>query len=246
MKVLVIGASGAIGRAVTAEMLARGHTVTAATRSGAPVEGVVVQAVTGDASDPGSVARLAAGQDAVASATGPRRANGEDPEDNVLGAARGLAEGLRRAGVRRLVVAGGAGSLEVAPGHRLVDTPDFSPAAKPRPWPTPAPWTRCTAASRIWTGPISARLGRSARGSGPGSSGSAATSFWSMTPGRAGSASPTSRSRSLTSWSSARRSAAGSRSRTDPAREEESRRWRTVASWCRPESTSRGPGEARR
>jgi putative NADH-flavin reductase len=131
MKVLVIGASGAIGRAVTAEMLERGHTVTAATRSGAPVKGVVVQAVTGDASDPESVARLAAGQDAVASATGPRRANGEDPEDSVLSAARGLAEGLRRAGVRRLVVAGGAGSLEVAPGQRLVDTPDFATAARP-------------------------------------------------------------------------------------------------------------------
>uniref|UniRef100_UPI000B10B595 NAD(P)-dependent oxidoreductase n=1 Tax=Actinomadura kijaniata TaxID=46161 RepID=UPI000B10B595 len=34
-------------------------------------------------------------------------------------------EGLREAGVRRLVVVGGAGSLEVAPGTRLVDTPDF-------------------------------------------------------------------------------------------------------------------------
>jgi uncharacterized protein len=131
MKVLVIGASGAIGRAVTAEMLARGHTVTAATRSGAPVEGLVVQTVTGDACDPASVARLAAGQDAVASATGPRRGNGEDPEDSVLGAARGLAEGLRRAGVRRLVVVGGAGSLEVAPGQRLVDAPGFPAAAKP-------------------------------------------------------------------------------------------------------------------
>jgi len=131
MKVLVMGASGAIGRAVTAEMLARGHTVTAATRSGAPVEGLVVRAVTGDACDPASVARLAAGQDAVASATGPRHSNGEDPEDSMLGAARGLVEGLRRAGVRRLVVVGGAGSLEVAPGQRLVDTSDFSPAAKP-------------------------------------------------------------------------------------------------------------------
>jgi len=108
MKVLIMGASGAIGRALTAELLARGHTVTAATRMGAPVEGLVVQAVTGDASDPASVARLAAGQDAVASATGPRRGNGgEDPEDSMLGAARGLAEGLRRAGVRRLVVVGG-------------------------------------------------------------------------------------------------------------------------------------------
>jgi uncharacterized protein len=131
MKVVVFGASGAIGRAVTAELLARGHTVTAATRSGAPVEGLVVQTVTGDAGDPGSVARLAAGQDAVASATGPRRGNGEDPEDSLLGAARGLVGGLRQARVRRLVVVGGAGSLEIAPGQRLVDSPDFPPAAKP-------------------------------------------------------------------------------------------------------------------
>jgi len=36
-----------------------------------------------------------------------------------------LVEGLREAGVRRLVVVGGAGSLEVAPGKRLPDTPDF-------------------------------------------------------------------------------------------------------------------------
>jgi uncharacterized protein len=131
LKVVVFGASGAIGRAITGELLARGHTVIAATRSGAPVEGLVVQAVTGDAANPASVARLAAGQDAVASATGPRRGGQEDPEASLLGAARGLAEGLRRAGVRRLVVVGGAGSLLVAPGQRLVDTPGFPAAAKP-------------------------------------------------------------------------------------------------------------------
>ncbi len=130
MKIVVFGASGAIGRAITAELLIRGHTVTAATRSGGPIEGLVVQAVTGDASAPDSVARLAAGQDAVVSAVGPRRGSGEDPGECLLGAARGLAEGLRRAGVRRLVVVGGSGSLEVAPGQRLVDTPDFPPAWK--------------------------------------------------------------------------------------------------------------------
>jgi uncharacterized protein len=130
MKVLVFGGSGVIGRAITAELLERGHTVTAASRSGAPVEGLVVQTVTGDARDPGSVARLAAGQDAVASAIGPRHGKDEDPDDSLLAAARGLAEGLRRAGVRRLVVVGGAGSLEVAPGQRLVDSPDFPAAGK--------------------------------------------------------------------------------------------------------------------
>jgi uncharacterized protein len=131
MKIVVFGASGAIGRAITSELLARGHTVTAATRSGAPIEGLVVQVVTGDASNPNSVARLAAGRDAVVSATGPRRGDGEDPEDSLLGTARGLTEGLRRAGVRRLVVVGGAGSLEVAPGQRLLDTAEFPPAWKP-------------------------------------------------------------------------------------------------------------------
>jgi putative NADH-flavin reductase len=132
MKVLVFGASGAIGRAITGELLARGHTVIAATRSGTPVAGLVVQAVTGDAASPASVARLAAGQDAVASAIGPRRGSHEDPEASLLGAARGLAEGLRQAGVRRLVVVGGAGSLLVAPGQRLVDTPRLPAASKPR------------------------------------------------------------------------------------------------------------------
>jgi putative NADH-flavin reductase len=131
VKIVVFGASGAIGRAVTTELLVRGHTVTAATRSGAAVDGLVVQSLTGDARDPESVARLAAGQDAVASATGPRRSRGEDPEDSLLGAAVGLAVGLRQAGVRRLVVVGGAGSLEVAPGQRLVDRPDFPLADKP-------------------------------------------------------------------------------------------------------------------
>ena len=131
VKIVVFGATGVIGRAVTTELLVRGHTVTAATRSGAPVNGLVVRSLTGDARDPGSVARLAAGQDAVAAATGPRRGDGEDPEDSLLGAARGLAEGLRQAGVRRLVVVGGVGSLEIAPGQRLVDRPDFPPAHKP-------------------------------------------------------------------------------------------------------------------
>ena len=106
MKVVVFGASGAIGRAITGELLVRGHTVTAATRTGGPVEGLVVHCVTGDASDPASVARLVAGQDAVAAATGPRRGNDEDPEESLLTAAWGLAEGLRRAGVHRLVVVG--------------------------------------------------------------------------------------------------------------------------------------------
>jgi hypothetical protein len=130
MKVAVFGAAGAVGRAITAELLARGYAVTAITRGGAPVEGLVVPLATGDAADPASVARLAAGRDAVVSAIGPQH-GAETPEDSLVGGARGLIGGVRKAGVRRLVVVGGPGSLEVSPGVRLLDTPGFPAEWKP-------------------------------------------------------------------------------------------------------------------
>ena len=130
MKVVVFGITGAIGQAIARELLARGHTVTGVNRTGAPVEDLVAQVEAGDARDPDSVARHAAGADAVVSAVGPRRGM-DEPGYVILGAAHGLAAGLRQAGVRRLVVVGGAGSLEAAPGQRLLDGPDFPAAWKP-------------------------------------------------------------------------------------------------------------------
>lgn len=124
MKVVVFGVSGAIGQAIARELLARGHTVTGVNRTGAPADDLVLQVEAGDARDPESVARLVTGADAAVSAVGPRRGV-DDPGYIILGAAHGLAAGLRQAGVRRLVVVGGAGSLEVAPGQRLLDSPDF-------------------------------------------------------------------------------------------------------------------------
>jgi putative NADH-flavin reductase len=130
MKVLVFGAGGSIGRAITAELLSRGHTVTAASRSAAPVEGLDLPVARGDAADSATVARLARGQDAVVAAIGPKPGDAV-PEGAFSGAAHGLIEGLRTAGVRRLLVLGGAGSLEVAPGQRVVDAPAFPDAWKP-------------------------------------------------------------------------------------------------------------------
>jgi hypothetical protein len=49
----------------------------------------------------------------------------------LLRAARGLLDGLRKSGVRRLIVVGGAGSLEVSPGVELADTTQFPAAWKP-------------------------------------------------------------------------------------------------------------------
>jgi uncharacterized protein len=130
MNILAFGAGGAIGQEITAELLRRGHSVVAVTRTGAPIDGLDVQVVQGDAADPAAVAVLAQGVDAVVSAVGPRRGS-ENDEESLIGAARGLVDGLRIAGTRRLVVVGGAGSLEVAPGQRLMDTPDFHAAWKP-------------------------------------------------------------------------------------------------------------------
>jgi putative NADH-flavin reductase len=130
MKVLVFGAGGNIGRAITAELLSRGHTVTAASRSGAQVEGLGVPVTVGDAADPATVALLADGQDAVVAAIGPKP-GAAVPADAFSGPAHGLIDGLRKAGVRRLLVLGGAGSLQVAPGQRVVDGPDFPDLWKP-------------------------------------------------------------------------------------------------------------------
>jgi len=132
MKVLLFGASGAIGSQIATELLDRGHEVTGVSRSGTAgdLSHQNLSVTAGDATDPATVTRLAPGHDAVVTATGPVRGSSDDPQD-LVAVAKALIDGLRQVGVRRLVVVGGAGSLEVAPGVRVVDTPDFNPAWKP-------------------------------------------------------------------------------------------------------------------
>ncbi|SEG93104.1 hypothetical protein SAMN05444920_10837 [Nonomuraea solani] len=112
MKILLFGATGMIGQRIAAELGGRGHEVTGVSRKG-PVKG-----------DVRDTATLAKGHDAVISAIAPPR-DGTEPEGPFLEANRALIDGVRAAGVRRLIVVGGAGSLEVAPGQDLVDTPEF-------------------------------------------------------------------------------------------------------------------------
>ncbi|MEV7345184.1 NAD(P)H-binding protein [Streptomyces sp. NPDC093544] len=129
MKLILFGATGMIGSRIATEASARGHQVTAVSRSGqSPVPGVTATAA--DVSDRARVAELAAGADAVASACAPPR-DGTDPRAPFLALNQSLVEGVRAAGVRRLVVAGGAGSLEVAPGQALADQPGFPEAYLP-------------------------------------------------------------------------------------------------------------------
>jgi putative NADH-flavin reductase len=114
-KVALIGASGFIGSRLLAELSARGHAVTAIVRNPEKVAALPgVTAVKGDVFDKDSLARLLAGHDAVISAV---HFTASDPQ--VLLAA------VKQSGVKRYLVVGGAGSLEVAPGVKLFDTPDF-------------------------------------------------------------------------------------------------------------------------
>ncbi|TBW34391.1 NAD-dependent epimerase/dehydratase family protein [Siculibacillus lacustris] len=128
MKIALVGPTGFAGTAILAEALARGHAVTALARDPAklaPRAGLTV--VRADAYDAASVAAAVAGVDAVISAFNP---GWSDPEihDHFLQGARAIDAGTAAAGVKRLLVIGGAGSLYVAPGVQLIDTEHFPKA----------------------------------------------------------------------------------------------------------------------
>ena len=115
MKIAVTGASGRAGSAITAELARRGHSVTAIARNPERIAKLAhVTALAGDANDRAALAKLWAGHDAAVSSI---HFTASDVEA-LIGAARDSA-------VPRYLVVGGAGSLEVAPGVRLVTTPGF-------------------------------------------------------------------------------------------------------------------------
>lgn len=114
MKVAVLGASGRAGSEITKELAARGHQVVAIARKPEAIPAADgVSAVQGDASDPAVLAGLIAGVDAVISAL------------HFDVSAETLLSALRQAGVGRLLVTGGAASLKLPSGERLIDGPDF-------------------------------------------------------------------------------------------------------------------------
>ena len=121
MKIVLFGATGMVGSRILQELISRGHQVTAVVRN---VDGVAsnpnVVAVAGDILDSGQVAGSVKGADAVVTAYSP----GTDPNGigKLVDATRSLIAGLKQAGVRRVLMVGGAGSLNVAPGVTLIDS----------------------------------------------------------------------------------------------------------------------------
>ncbi|HEX3438164.1 MAG TPA: NAD(P)-dependent oxidoreductase [Pseudacidobacterium sp.] len=121
MNVVLFGATGMIGSRVLQELLSRGHKVTAVVRDpGRVPANPAVKAVKGDLLNTSEVASVIKGSDAVVSAYSP----GENP-GKIVDATRSLIAAAKQAGVMRVIMVGGAGSLLVAPNVRVVDAPNF-------------------------------------------------------------------------------------------------------------------------
>ena len=115
MKIAVVGASGNTGSRIVAELARRGHAITAIARRPDKIAKLPnVTATRGDVDDQPSLTRLFSGHDIAISSV---HFLDSDPVKLIAAA--------RDSKVGRYLVVGGAGSLEVAPGVRLVTTPGF-------------------------------------------------------------------------------------------------------------------------
>jgi putative NADH-flavin reductase len=136
MKIVLYGATGRAGSRILTELLGRGHEVVAVVRHPdnlASNDGLTV--VQGDLSGAEAIAEAIGGAQAVVSAYGPPA----DKTDQLLGVTKREIAAVQQVSQQasspehapRLIVVGGAGSLEVAPGVTLVSAKDFPPAWKP-------------------------------------------------------------------------------------------------------------------
>jgi uncharacterized protein len=115
MKIAVAGASGRAGSEITKELSRRGHTVTAIARNPEKIASLPnVTPTKGDVLDQAGLTKLWAGHDVAISSIHFLASN----PGKLIGAAKA-------SGVGRYLVVGGAGSLEVVPGVKLVTTPGF-------------------------------------------------------------------------------------------------------------------------
>ncbi|WP_047396925.1 NAD(P)-dependent oxidoreductase [Chitinibacter sp. ZOR0017] len=125
MKIALIGATGFVGSAVLQELAQRGHTVTALVSNVAKVPALPgVNARASNAYDAADIAAAVAGHDAVISAFNPGWGK-DDIQALFVQGHNAIVAGIKAAGVQSFLEVGGAGSLYIAPGLQLIDTPEF-------------------------------------------------------------------------------------------------------------------------
>ena len=122
-KVVLIGASGFVGSAILNEALNREIQVTAVVRHPEKIkiqnENLIIKKA--DVSSLDEVAEVCKGADAVISAFNPGWDN-PDIYDETIKVYLTIMDGVKKSGVSRFLMVGGAGSLFIAPGIRLVDS----------------------------------------------------------------------------------------------------------------------------
>ena len=115
MEIALIGASGNVGSRIAAELSSRGHEITAIARKPAKISALPgVKPTAFDIANTEALVPILKGHAAVISSV---HFVDSDPHQ--------LIRAVKAAGVPRYLVVGGAGSLQVAPGKLLVDSPDF-------------------------------------------------------------------------------------------------------------------------
>lgn len=124
MKIAVFGATGRIGSRIIEEALNRGHDVTAVVRRPEDYTKIHdhLRVAKADLFRTQDVESGSFDHDVVVCAYGPA---GGAAVSSITEVAVPLVNGVKQAGVKRLIIVGGAGSLEVAPGKQLVDQPGF-------------------------------------------------------------------------------------------------------------------------
>jgi len=132
MKVALIGATGFVGSHLLTELINRGHEVTVIVRNPSKVSSTspLVFVEKGDVFDGDELVKYFTGKDAVISAYNPGWTNPEIYAE-FLNGSKSIQAATKAAGVKRYITVGGAGSLEIAPGLQLIDTPEFPENFKP-------------------------------------------------------------------------------------------------------------------
>jgi len=127
MNIALIGATGFVGSAVLNEALNRGYEVTAIARntSKITVKSERLTLLTADVYDTEGLAKVLKGHDAIVNTFNAGWTNPNLYDDFIKGS-ESIQEAVKLSGVKRLLVVGGAGSLEIAPGVQLVDSPQFA------------------------------------------------------------------------------------------------------------------------
>jgi len=124
MKIAIIGSTGFVGRNITKELLLRNHTVSGFSRNAQESNIPNLSNFSVDITDIEKLAELLNGHDVVVSAYNAGWTNPNLYNDFLKGS-QSIQEAVKKSGVKRLIIIGGAGSLFISENTQIVDTPEF-------------------------------------------------------------------------------------------------------------------------